>query len=36
MGDFLTSSDLNIGHSDLNPGMLVDRRETNKTTAETL
>jgi len=36
MGDFLASSDLNIGHSDLNPCTLVDLRETNKTTAETL
>jgi len=36
LGDFLTSSDLNIGQSDLNPCMSVDLRETNKATAETL
>jgi len=36
MGDIMTSCDLNIGHSDLNPYMLVDPREANKSTPEIL
>jgi len=36
MGDILTSCDLNIGHIDLNPCMLVDPREANKSTPEIL
>jgi len=36
MGDILASCDLNKGHSDLNPCMLVDPREAKKSTAETL
>jgi len=36
MVGIMTSCDLNIGHSDLNPYMLVDPSEANKSTPETL
>jgi len=36
MGDIMTFCDLNIGHSDLNPHILVDPREANKSAPETL
>jgi len=36
MVGIMTSCDLNIGHSDLNPYMFVDPSEANKSTPETL